>query len=61
MPAEVSSQLERELHAVRDAVIEEVAKSIEAEPLAYNGPDPYGAIDLRYLVVASIRDLKGKK
>ena len=59
--AQDAMELERELHAVRDAVIEEVAKSIEAEPLAYDGPDPYGASDLRYLMVASIRDMKGKK
>lgn len=44
----------------RDAVIEEVAKHIEASPLTYFGPDPGGVRDLRYLIVAAIRDMKGR-
>lgn len=45
-------------NTARDAVIEEVAKSIEAAPLTYAGPDPHVASDLRYLIVAAIRDMK---
>jgi hypothetical protein len=45
----------------RDAVIEEVAKHIEASPLTYFGTDPGGVRDLRYLIVAAIRDLKGQQ
>lgn len=47
--------------SARDAVIEEVAKDIESAPLTYAGPDPHVASDLRYLIVSSIRDMKGKK
>ena len=45
----------------RDAVIEEVAKHIEASPITYFGPDPGGVRDLRYLIVAAIRDMKGQQ
>ncbi len=44
----------------RADVIEEVAKHVEASPLTYFGPDPGGIKDLRYLIVAAIRDMKGK-
>ncbi len=46
--------------ASRDAIIEGVAKEIEAAPLTYAGPDPNVASDLRYLIVCAIRDMKGK-
>lgn len=43
----------------RDGVIEEVAKHIEASPLTYAGPDPGAVRDLKFLIVAAIRDMKG--
>lgn len=42
----------------RNQIIEEVAKSIEAAPLTYAGPDPHVVSDLRYLIVCAIRDMK---
>lgn len=42
----------------RDAIIEEVAKGVEAAPITYMGPDPGGIQDLRYLIIAAIRDMK---
>ena len=45
----------------RDVAIEEVAKAVESAPLTYAGPDPQGIRDLRYLLVLTIRDMKGKK
>ena len=44
--------------ASRESVIEEVAKHIEAAPLTYFGPDPGGVRDLKFLIVAAIRDMK---
>ena len=44
----------------REAVIEEVAKHIEGATLTYFGPDPGGVKDLKYLIVAEIRGMKGK-
>lgn len=46
--------------ASREAVIEEIAKHIEDAPLTYMGPDPGGIKDLKFLIVAAIRDMKGK-
>lgn len=42
----------------RNTIIEECAKHVELASLTYAGPDPSGISDLRYLIVASIRDLK---
>lgn len=43
----------------RDAVIEEVAKRVETATLTYMGPDPGGIKDLKFLIVETIRDMKG--
>lgn len=43
----------------RAEVIEEVAKHVEGASLTYFGPDPGGVQDLRFLIVAAIRGMKG--